>query len=211
MPTSWWRPPSLRWTRRVRPSWPGTQWPAGISRCSRPGPSERRRAGPGGCTCASCFARRPSAAMRTSLACSSSAGTPTVLAGRPALRSPCTCRPTWCCARSATGACRFRAYPSMTSAASSRTPLAGSFATALLCLASTSAGWIKRGPSGVIGTNKHDATETVHCLLQDAPALPRRQVRDPDGIVDLLHQRGVRVVPWQGWEAIEALEIAAGR
>jgi ferredoxin--NADP+ reductase len=35
------------------------------------------------------------------------------------------------------------------------------------------AGWIKRGPSGVIGTNKHDATETVHCLLQDAPALPR--------------------------------------
>jgi ferredoxin--NADP+ reductase len=73
------------------------------------------------------------------------------------------------------------------------------------------AGWIKRGPSGVIGTNKHDATETVHCLLQDAPALPRRQVRDPDGIVDLLHQRGVRVVPWQGWEAIEALEIAAGR
>jgi ferredoxin--NADP+ reductase len=73
------------------------------------------------------------------------------------------------------------------------------------------AGWIKRGPSGVIGTNKHDAAETVHCLLQDAPALPRRQVRDPDGIVDLLHQRGVRVVPWQGWEAIEALEIAAGR
>ena len=73
------------------------------------------------------------------------------------------------------------------------------------------AGWIKRGPSGIIGTNKHDATETVRCLLEDAPALPRREVRDADGIIDLLHQRGARVVPWQGWEAIEALEIAAGR
>jgi ferredoxin/flavodoxin---NADP+ reductase len=73
------------------------------------------------------------------------------------------------------------------------------------------AGWIKRGPSGVIGTNKHDATETARCVLEDAPALPKRQVRDPDGIIGLLHQRGVRVVPWEGWEAIEALEIAAGR
>lgn len=73
------------------------------------------------------------------------------------------------------------------------------------------AGWIKRGPSGVIGTNKHDATETVRGLLEDAPVLPRRGIRDADGIIDLLHQRGVRVVPWQGWEAIEALEIAAGQ
>jgi len=73
------------------------------------------------------------------------------------------------------------------------------------------AGWIKRGPSGIIGTNKHDAAETVRCLLEDAPALPRRQVRGPDGIIDLLHQRGVQAVPWEGWEAIEALEIAAGQ
>ena len=73
------------------------------------------------------------------------------------------------------------------------------------------AGWIKRGPSGIIGTNKHDAAETVRCILEDAPTLPRREVRDPDGIVQLLHQRGVRVVLWEGWEAIEALEIAAGR
>ena len=73
------------------------------------------------------------------------------------------------------------------------------------------AGWIKRGPSGIIGTNKHDAAETVRCLLEDAPALPRRQVRDPDKIIDVLHQRGVRAVLWQGWEAIEALEIAAGK
>jgi ferredoxin--NADP+ reductase len=73
------------------------------------------------------------------------------------------------------------------------------------------AGWIKRGPTGIIGTNKHDATETVRCLLEDASALPRREVRDADGIIDLLHHRGVRVVTWEGWEAIEALEIAAGQ
>lgn len=73
------------------------------------------------------------------------------------------------------------------------------------------AGWIKRGPSGIIGTNKHDAAETVRCLLEDAPALPRRQVRDPDEIIDVLHRRGVRAVRWEGWEAIEALEIAAGK
>ena len=73
------------------------------------------------------------------------------------------------------------------------------------------AGWIKRGPSGIIGTNKHDAAETVRCLLEDAPALPRRQVRDPDEIIDVLYRRGVRAVPWEGWEAIEALEIAAGK
>jgi NADPH-dependent glutamate synthase beta subunit-like oxidoreductase len=34
-------------------------------------------------------------------------------------------------------------------------------------------GWIKRGPTGVIGTNKHDASETVRCLLEDAALLPR--------------------------------------
>ena len=41
--------------------------------------------------------------------------------------------------------------------------------------------------------------------------IPPPRSLDPDGIIDLLHQRGVRVVPWEGWEAIEALEMAAGR
>jgi ferredoxin/flavodoxin---NADP+ reductase len=72
------------------------------------------------------------------------------------------------------------------------------------------AGWIKRGPTGIIGTNKQDANETVRCLFDDVAALPSPEVRDPHGVVDLLRQRGVRVVPWEGWEAIEALEIASG-
>jgi ferredoxin--NADP+ reductase len=73
------------------------------------------------------------------------------------------------------------------------------------------AGWIKRGPSGVIGTNKNDAGETVDALLQDVHALPPRAVRDPDGILDMLRGRGVAVVTWPGWQAIEAAESVAGR
>ena len=55
------------------------------------------------------------------------------------------------------------------------------------------AGWIKRGPSGVIGTNKKDATETVELLLEDARAGgSRSRRRDDRGRVDaLLAERGV--------------------
>ena len=76
-------------------------------------------------------------------------------------------------------------------------------------------GWIKRGPTGVIGTNKGDAKETVEQLLSDLDALPRAAQREPDAITDKLTQRGVGVVTWTGWEAIDAAEralgVAAGR
>jgi ferredoxin--NADP+ reductase len=73
------------------------------------------------------------------------------------------------------------------------------------------AGWVKRGPTGVIGTNKSDAQETVAALLADAPALPTAPVRDPDAVLRLLEQRGVDVVTWQGWRAIERAEARLGR
>jgi ferredoxin--NADP+ reductase len=71
------------------------------------------------------------------------------------------------------------------------------------------AGWIKRGPSGVIGTNKKDATETIELLLEDARAgkLGREDDRD---LADVLEERGVQVVEHRGWEAINAAEKAAG-
>jgi ferredoxin--NADP+ reductase len=72
------------------------------------------------------------------------------------------------------------------------------------------AGWIKRGPTGVIGTNKKDATETVDLLLEDARAgrLPRAVA---DGrIEDLLSERGVEAVTYPGWLVIDALERARG-
>jgi ferredoxin--NADP+ reductase len=71
-------------------------------------------------------------------------------------------------------------------------------------------GWIKRGPTGVIGTNKGDAKETVEQLLADLDSLPRAPQRQPDAIIDKLAQRGVGVVTWTGWEAIDAAERALG-
>jgi len=72
-------------------------------------------------------------------------------------------------------------------------------------------GWIKRGPTGIIGTNKSDAHETVASLLEDLPGLPPAPERDPDAIRDLLAGRGVTVVTWQDWESIERAEIALGQ
>lgn len=72
------------------------------------------------------------------------------------------------------------------------------------------AGWIKRGPTGIIGTNKKDAAQTVASLLQDLPDLPPAPKRDSD-LVALLTDRGVHVVTLQGWSAIDAAEIELGR
>ena len=73
------------------------------------------------------------------------------------------------------------------------------------------AGWIKRGPTGVIGTNKKDATETVELLLEDARAgRLARKARGPEAALDLLADRGAEVVLYAGWEAIDADERARG-
>jgi ferredoxin/flavodoxin---NADP+ reductase len=72
------------------------------------------------------------------------------------------------------------------------------------------AGWIKRGPTGVIGTNKKDATETVELLLGDFRE-GRLPVHETACRVDeLLAERGVDVVMYAGWEAIDALERDRG-
>ena len=66
------------------------------------------------------------------------------------------------------GTSRCRACRWTSGRARCRTTGAGCCATGSSAAASTSAGWIKRGPSGVVGTNKHDARETVAALLADA-------------------------------------------
>jgi ferredoxin--NADP+ reductase len=71
------------------------------------------------------------------------------------------------------------------------------------------AGWIKRGPSGVIGTNKKDATETVELLLEDARA--GKLVRPgTDSLEALLEETGANYVEYDGWQAIDAAEKGAG-
>jgi ferredoxin--NADP+ reductase len=73
------------------------------------------------------------------------------------------------------------------------------------------AGWIKRGPTGIIGTNKKDATETVEHILEDARAgaLPRVGAVAAD-VDALLAERASDVVEYSGWEAIDALERSRG-
>ena len=71
------------------------------------------------------------------------------------------------------------------------------------------AGWIKRGPSGVIGTNKKDATETVELLLADFADAPRKGATTAD-VDALLDERGVRRVLYAGWQAIDEHELGAG-
>jgi ferredoxin/flavodoxin---NADP+ reductase len=75
-------------------------------------------------------------------------------------------------------------------------------------------GWIKRGPSGVIGTNKKDAQETVDNLVEDARAerLPSPAgAADPDGIARLLDDRVPDHVTFEGWQSIDAAEQERGR
>jgi ferredoxin--NADP+ reductase len=74
------------------------------------------------------------------------------------------------------------------------------------------AGWIKRGPTGVIGTNKKDATETVELLLEDVAAgrIERRPGASAAAVDELLAERGVRFVEYSGWTAIDDAEREAG-
>ena len=71
-------------------------------------------------------------------------------------------------------------------------------------------GWIKRGPTGVIGTNKSDAVETVASLLADLRdgAL---QAHGRAGKLDrLLAERGIRPLGMPAWHRIDAAEIELG-
>ncbi len=73
-------------------------------------------------------------------------------------------------------------------------------------------GWAKRGPRGLIGTNKADAAETVEAVREDllrdglVPSLPA----DADAFLDMLEARGVRVVHYADWQLLDRREIARG-
>jgi ferredoxin--NADP+ reductase len=70
-------------------------------------------------------------------------------------------------------------------------------------------GWIRRGPTGLIGTNKACAKETVDALLADLDALPEPTL-DPAAIDAELSARGVEVVGYDGWRSIDAAETKRG-
>jgi ferredoxin/flavodoxin---NADP+ reductase len=74
-------------------------------------------------------------------------------------------------------------------------------------------GWIKRGPTGILGTNKRDADETVRCLVEDlrAGALPAPPDPEPEQIDALLAERKPDVVTVEGWRAIDETEHERGQ
>jgi ferredoxin/flavodoxin---NADP+ reductase len=73
-------------------------------------------------------------------------------------------------------------------------------------------GWIKRGPTGIIGTNKRDAQETVNSLLADLDAGRLGSPSDPDrdSMEALLAERQPDVVSYAGWQAVDRVEREAG-
>jgi len=87
---------------------------------------------------------------------------------------------------------------------STGTPVRGSYV----------AGWIKRGPTGFIGTNKSCAAETVHSLVADYNrgllADPEDGRAKPAALDKLVRSRQPAVVDADGWKAIDAAEIARG-
>jgi ferredoxin--NADP+ reductase len=82
------------------------------------------------------------------------------------------------------------------------------------CQGEYAVGWIKRGPSGVIGTNKKDAADTVARIVEDAEAGALNEPADADAdaetIAAWLSERAPDHVTWAGWEAIDAHESALG-
>lgn len=78
-------------------------------------------------------------------------------------------------------------------------------------------GWIKRGPVGLIGHTKSDASETVRHLQEDAGDLAEpgnaflsATEPDPQAVLDFLASRGVDTIEWSGWEVLDAYERSLG-
>ena len=69
-------------------------------------------------------------------------------------------------------------------------------------------GWAKRGPSGLIGSNRPDSKATVEAFLEDLPSLERASGGSDLG--DLLDQRGVAWVSWDDWLKLDAEELRLG-
>jgi ferredoxin--NADP+ reductase len=71
-------------------------------------------------------------------------------------------------------------------------------------------GWIRRGPTGVIGTNKKDGQEAAASLLEDAEAGLLNEPAGGGDIAELLAERGVEFVTWEGWQRIDEHEQELG-
>ena len=71
-------------------------------------------------------------------------------------------------------------------------------------------GWIKRGPVGLIGHTKSDASETIENLLADIESLADPAIADSEALLSELDARGVEYTTWAGWLQLDAHERALG-
>lgn len=71
-------------------------------------------------------------------------------------------------------------------------------------------GWIKRGATGLIGTNKADGIETVDRIVEDVASLSPCATPDSDAVRSVLAERGIRVISFEDWRRIDAVEVARG-
>jgi len=74
-------------------------------------------------------------------------------------------------------------------------------------------GWIKRGPSGVVGTNKPDSVETVTCMLEDlrADRLLQPEEPDPTSAEQLVRARRPDYFTYADWKRLDEIELERGR
>jgi ferredoxin--NADP+ reductase len=75
------------------------------------------------------------------------------------------------------------------------------------------AGWIKRGPTGVIGTNKPDAAETVQGMLEDVRARRTLAPAEPaaEAVTSLVRERQPQWFSYRDWLKVDEIEVARGR
>ena len=71
-------------------------------------------------------------------------------------------------------------------------------------------GWARSGPQGLIGTHKGASARVVELMAADADSLAGRELPDAQAIVTLLRDRGVRVVSFEDWKQLDAVETARG-
>ena len=72
-------------------------------------------------------------------------------------------------------------------------------------------GWLKRGPTGIIGTNRADSVETVQSLLAELPKICDREKPGVEALRPLLEGRGIRVLNYQNWLMLDSAEIDRGK
>jgi ferredoxin--NADP+ reductase len=78
------------------------------------------------------------------------------------------------------------------------------------CAGLYTAGWIKRGPSGIIGTNRPDSKATVNKLLEDVSKLIPCPKRATSELIEYLSQKGARIITYEDWEKVNEEEIRKG-